>query len=102
MSFYINGLSFNFSDFLVIKLRYSLSFNALHVNNLVDFFKTRLKTCLCALSLSGLPFKSHLTPQSSQRQAERVNPHFIGECGPWADDFKIACLLMHHAAVDSH
>ena len=55
MSFYINGLRFNFRDFLVIKLRYSLPFNALHVNHLVDFFKTRLKTCL-DLSLSGLLF----------------------------------------------
>jgi hypothetical protein len=56
MSLYINGLRFNFVDFLVIKLRYPLSFNALHINNSVDFPETRLKTCLGALYLSGLPF----------------------------------------------
>jgi hypothetical protein len=55
MSFYINGLRFKFSDFLVIKLRYSLSFNALYINNFVNILKTRFKSCL-DLSLSGLLF----------------------------------------------
>jgi hypothetical protein len=73
MSFYINGLRFKFADFLVIKLRYSLPFNALHVNNSVDFRETRLRTCLCALSLSGLRLQSRLPPNSSQRKPERAN-----------------------------
>jgi hypothetical protein len=101
MSFYINGLRFYFSDFLVIKLRYSLSFNALHVNNLVNILKTRLKTCL-DLSLSGLLFKSRLASPFQPTPSSKSETHFISKCGPWADDFKIACLLMHHAAVDSH
>jgi hypothetical protein len=68
MSFNINGLRFNFRDFLVIKLRYSLPFNALHVNNSVDFLETRLRTCLCALSLSGLRLQSRLPSQFQPTQ----------------------------------
>ena len=51
-----------------------LSVNALHVNNSVDILKTRLKNCLCALSLNGLPFKSRL-PYSLQSTRTGKSEH---------------------------
>jgi hypothetical protein len=54
-----------------------LSFKALHVNNSRDVLKSRLKNCLCALSLNGLPFKSRVTflvPVNAERK-ERIHFH---------------------------
>jgi len=70
-----------FLIFWFTNIVHPLSFNALHVNNSVDILKTRLKNCLCALSLNGLPFKSRFTllvPVNAERK-ERI--HFISECG---------------------
>lgn len=39
-----------------------LSFNGLHVNNSVYILRTRLKNCLRALPLNGLPFKRTYRP----------------------------------------
>jgi len=88
MSFYINGLRCNFSDFLVNKIRTSLSFNDLHVNNSVEILETRLKNYLCALALNGLPFKSQLAPiqPTPTGKSEHI---FINECGPSAEGFKL-------------
>ena len=58
-----------------------LSFNALHVNNSVEILKTRLKNCLCALSLSGLPFKPHLPPVPNNAERKRANT-FHQRVGP--------------------
>ena len=94
MSFDINGLRFNFRDFLVIKLRYSLPFNALYVNNSVDFLETRLRTCLCALSLSGLRLQARLPLPIPANANRKEQMHFISQCGPCAEDFTILSMLI--------
>lgn len=68
----------NFLIFWFTNHVYPLSFNGLHVNNSVEILKTRLKTCLCALLLSGLPFKSNLPPVPANAE-RKERAHFISK-----------------------
>jgi hypothetical protein len=70
---------------------HALSFNGLHVNNSVEILKPRLKNCLCALSLSGLPFKPHLPPVSTNAE-RKERTHFHQRVGPYREGFKIRSM----------
>jgi hypothetical protein len=43
-------------------------------------------------------FKSRLASPFQPTPSSQSETHFISKCAPCADDLKIACVLMHHAA----